>query len=321
MDNKEILKYVNSKDIRAHLARINYDFSTLEAVWLIANHYNITLEEKLTAWQSVIHSMPDCEYNENGIKTDSFLQLLTDYISALTDNRSYLLANTPNTYYEYEIDNELYKKTNEKSCRYRGRFDSYEKCYSAMKKNHLYGTFYSGIIRMNSTADDYFMAGAEYNTNGDIINIFFPTGNEPLPIEIFFIDDIKFPTPFQKGDILYNPFNIYKPKDIFVISDYTLESGFAKEKLTHPGNVYGYTHPYHDFDGLRLFDSSLDSPSDYEYCPEVLLIGKYRAYSFLSDYLKGRINLAELLNKYNTLFTDELNKDIYKYAVPENSPH
>ena len=79
MDNKEILKYVNSKDVRDHLAKINYNFSTLEAIWLIANHHKITLEDKITAWQAVINSMPDFEYNRNGIKTNSIFQMLSDH--------------------------------------------------------------------------------------------------------------------------------------------------------------------------------------------------------------------------------------------------
>lgn len=56
-----IFKYINSKDIRKHLEKINYKFTSLEAAWLIYQCKGITLKEKQTAFNELIDTMPDCE--------------------------------------------------------------------------------------------------------------------------------------------------------------------------------------------------------------------------------------------------------------------
>ena len=56
-----VLKFVNSKDIRKHLRNIGYECSPLEAAWLIYQCRSATVEEKHAAWDKLIETMPDCE--------------------------------------------------------------------------------------------------------------------------------------------------------------------------------------------------------------------------------------------------------------------
>lgn len=42
----DILRFVNSKDIREHLGNINYEFNSLEAAWLIYQCHDATIDEK-----------------------------------------------------------------------------------------------------------------------------------------------------------------------------------------------------------------------------------------------------------------------------------
>ena len=49
-----ILRFVNSKDIREHLRNIGYEFNSLEAAWLIYQCHDATIDEKHKAWNELI---------------------------------------------------------------------------------------------------------------------------------------------------------------------------------------------------------------------------------------------------------------------------
>ncbi|MBO4396506.1 MAG: hypothetical protein J5819_09200 [Eubacterium sp.] len=57
MTNTEICEYVNSKDIRQHLMEIGYEFSSIEAAWLVYQCESKTLEGKWEVWEDIIRSM------------------------------------------------------------------------------------------------------------------------------------------------------------------------------------------------------------------------------------------------------------------------
>lgn len=50
----DILRFINSKDIREHLGNIGYEFNSLEAVWLIYRCRDATIDEKHKAWNEPI---------------------------------------------------------------------------------------------------------------------------------------------------------------------------------------------------------------------------------------------------------------------------
>ena len=58
--NVDVCRFINSKDIRDYLRSINYQFTPIEAAWLIYYCRELTLQEKHAAWQELIDTMPDC---------------------------------------------------------------------------------------------------------------------------------------------------------------------------------------------------------------------------------------------------------------------
>ena len=56
-----IFRFINSKDIREHLRKLDYQFNSLETAWLIYQCREATIEEKHKAWEELIETMPDCE--------------------------------------------------------------------------------------------------------------------------------------------------------------------------------------------------------------------------------------------------------------------
>lgn len=80
----DILRFINSKDIRKHLKDIDYKFSTLEAAWIIYHSNRHTLYEKLDAFEELMKEYPDCEVKErvNTKAQDSLFEYLDEYIFA-----------------------------------------------------------------------------------------------------------------------------------------------------------------------------------------------------------------------------------------------
>ena len=77
-----ILRFVNSKDIREHLRNIGYEFNSLEAAWLIYQCRDATIDEKHKAWNELIEKMPDCPIVErlNTVPQDSLHAFLRQYM-------------------------------------------------------------------------------------------------------------------------------------------------------------------------------------------------------------------------------------------------
>ena len=60
MNRDDILRFIDSRELRDRLEKENYQFSSLEAAWLIHECKEATVEEKHRAWKDLIETMPDC---------------------------------------------------------------------------------------------------------------------------------------------------------------------------------------------------------------------------------------------------------------------
>ena len=56
----DILDFVDSRDIREHLRRINFQPNTIEASYLVWFSKTATLDQKCEAWQEIARTMPNC---------------------------------------------------------------------------------------------------------------------------------------------------------------------------------------------------------------------------------------------------------------------
>lgn len=79
----DILRFINSKDIREHLRSIRYEFNSLETAWLIYQSHDATIDEKHKAWNELIETMPDCpiEKRLNTVAQDSLHAFLRLYMT------------------------------------------------------------------------------------------------------------------------------------------------------------------------------------------------------------------------------------------------
>ena len=95
----DIFRFINSEDIRKHLINLNYDFTPVEAAWLVWKCETITLKERHKAWQEIIDTMPDCSVNEEqGI--ESLHMFLKDYMENENQLLEVFFKNESNAEYQ-----------------------------------------------------------------------------------------------------------------------------------------------------------------------------------------------------------------------------
>ena len=207
-----ILRFVNSKDIREHLRNIGYEFNSLEAAWLIYQCHDATIDEKHKAWNELIEKMPDCTVTErlNTVPQDSlhaflrqYMELEDKYLNEFYDEKhaDTFDYNKPFAYkFKY-----IYKDGTEYEC------DTVFSCFDAL---------YESIMEPEDDVISIKCTKMQIDRlNSRQIAYLTPSFNF-LRIDPGCIDSDKerdlfwgvfdglwfdFPTPFQKGDIVWDP--------------------------------------------------------------------------------------------------------------------
>ncbi len=207
-----ILRFVNSKDIREHLRNIGYEFNSLEAAWLIYQCHDATIDEKHKAWNELIEKMPDCTVTErlNTVPQDSlhaflrqYMELEDKYLNEFYDEKH---ADTfdYNKLFVYKFKY-IYKDGTEYE------WDTVFSCFDAL---------YESIMEPEDDVISIKCTKMQIDRlNSRQIAYLTPSFNF-LRIDPGCIDSDKernlfwgvfdglwfdFPTPFQKGDIVWDP--------------------------------------------------------------------------------------------------------------------
>ena len=78
----DFTRFINSKDIAKHHKKIGYEYTPLEAAWLVWQ-YNGSLEEKIDAWRWIAYNNPGYMIDANvrpWIKGQTLSEFLNEYI-------------------------------------------------------------------------------------------------------------------------------------------------------------------------------------------------------------------------------------------------
>ena len=131
MNNQEICRFVNSKDIKQHLLTIDYNFTTVEAAWLVYQCKAVTLSEKMDAWMDIIKTMPDSPIYlpKFGEHYESILKVVSDFVGLKRRAIELFLIETPSSFYQFTIVYGDGSIDYEDSMLY----SSYENCFQKMK--------------------------------------------------------------------------------------------------------------------------------------------------------------------------------------------
>ena len=327
--NMDILRFINSKDIREYLKTINYEFNSLEAAWLIYQCRNATIEEKHAAWRELINTMPDCEIKQAAICRHSLHSFLNEFLKTENKILNEFFNNTENSIYSYEWwEDNMWHPRNPYCSNYEdilASYDSLEKCFS---KNGVYSTEYE-------RPEKYRIIKQELN-NGTIITVIFskdnkvinysfgfsPSNNEYLYDEsvLFTFDNLyfNFPTPFKKGDILCIQ---YEQSDIprhlhrgpFVLTELCTENTML-QKILRPFEMVA--SGIFQNENRLIYEAPTTNYMDLEYY-RCELDGKKQILKAFRDFYMNKLNVIDLTNTYHLTLTQENTNDI-EYFVKNN---
>ena len=318
----DILKYVNSRDIREYLRSTNYEFSASEAAWIVNRCIDLPLDEKISAWNEIMNTMPDCNlvswspYDDKVVK--SFYSLLKAYIDLEKSYWEDFRKCGDGEFYEYCIDYE--DRYHTFFPYYFGPYRSYEECFSAISKGNTRTDIAGYSMRKNmfdSNSDSNKVMFCQYSKDGKLLNV---DGHdlkgydeeEYYRISYLFINmwpDI--PVPFKKGDLLrYVSHECQDDEKLTVMNELktrskdNIDSFGDEDKDKH---LFGY---YQTDIGSLCEKATWGHYIDFEYCPEDYLEGRQKMLVSLSHYLKGDIPLECFANDYHLIMLKTQMEDI-----------
>ena len=330
----DIYRFVNSKDIRKHLQDIQYEFSSLEAAWLIYQCRDASVEEKHAAWNELIGTMPDCRIEERRRTRPQsslhaflkkYMELENRYIHEFMGEIQGT-ADMSNMIYAYRYE-EKYIGDYQPPF-YNTVYSSFSNVLSSIKEDALESkdielgilTGYR-IIKMNVNAPCY--GWHMYLDSKQRIMRISPDMdiNNEDENDIFYgvFDGLwfDFPVPFKRGDIVWDPEH---PDGLcggpFVLDSCGLngiEQDSTREFLKKDGdntdmNACGYFLDNESVDPCcGIYHEIMWNYMDLEYYDRKLVQGE-RVLTALSSHLKGDIDSILFAKAYHSILSEEAAK-------------
>lgn len=311
----DILRFVNSKDIRKHFETIGYEFNSLETAWLIYQCRDATIDEKHKAWTELIETMPDCKIEKrmNTVPQESLHAFLKSYMEL---EKKYL-----NEFYD-----EKHADTFDDDKPFVFKFEYFYKDGSKYDWDTIFSCFDALYETIMEPEDDVIsikctkMQLDRLNTwqvayitpSFDILRF------DPGRIENDDEEDIywgvfeglwfDFPTPFHKGDIVWDtriPDGLCDGP--FVTTGVCLdgiESDQVKDNLRNNGDTTDMcAGGYFLAEDGTIYSECMSNYMDLEYY-EKELTGSQRTLIALSNFIKGEIDPALFARAYHQIITN-----------------
>lgn len=334
----DVCKFINSKSVARYLREIKYDFSALEAAYIVWQSQYATLREKFEAWEDIIASMPDTEIKKRRSydRQPSLHSFLTKYIE-LTKQNINEFYRCDGAAYSYQL---LFKGDtvwyDEKHL-----FSSVDLCMKDIIKvvendeiecyyikKQILNSEHSVLALFNDKHEIRSISVDRTESNGEIIDFF------GLFDSLWF----QIPTPFKRGDLVYLTgkwvdWNV-EPKTPFVLLEISSwgekelkENGITSELyiaqqekrsailkdmgdssdmcatgyfIDERNNVYWDHNIFETYLNLEYYDEKLPEKQSILYD--------------ISKYIKGEISFEALSSKYElsleelkTIQTNEFN--------------
>ena len=310
----DIFRFINSKDIREHLRSIGYEFNSLEAAWLIYQCHDATIDEKHKAWNELIETMPDCpiEKRLNTVAQDSlhaflrqYIELEDRYLNEFCDERHADTFNDDKPFV-YKIKY-IYEDGTENG------WDTVFSCLNALYESIMEPEEDVTSIQCTKMQIDRLDSRqiAYLNPSFEFLRLDPGRIDSDKEWDLFggVFDGLwfEFPTPFQKGDIVWNP---DQPEGFcagpFVITGVCLddiESDKTKENIRKDGDssdmcAGGF---FLNEDG-SIYGECMSNYMDLEFYNKELT-GSNRTLTALSNFLKDEIDPALFARAYHQIIT------------------
>lgn len=319
----DIYSFINSPDISNYLQKIDYEFNSLETAWLIYQCQTITYKEKKKNWEELIRTMPDCEIPQRGssIKWPSLHEVLKRYIQ-ITDRdiEAFFQAETRGKYvYMYDY---YYTGDPRYGAVYDRVFGSLQECLEAYQQERSDmdsgdGKIEKWWIKKQALAHPEIVQEVVCLGDGRVIDMVQNTARTEEEDDIIdqFFEELwfDFPTPFKKGDIVWEP-NKEMSVGHFCEGVYVLEElatwtagKFVREKGSYADMAnMGYSV---NSNGTVYYDHMGNNYMNTEYYKGTYDCGQ-KILPAISKMLKGEIRVDRLLCEYRKVLADAAEEDM-----------
>lgn len=283
----DIYRFVNSGDIRKHLNTIHYEFSSVEAAWLIYQCHTVSVEEKMAAWNELIGTMPDCSFRDEK-SLHSALKRYMDVLGGLNDDFC-----SPSSECVYKFSPESRDDRIAFSDVYFTDIDRFTRYYhEAYSEEDNIKRIFCEKIKLDRPGIAF---NASFDSQMRLMDISSDPSMSEKDRETYRIWDKKmwfdFPVPFKQGDIVWFPadtpyYVTCKPLVVHSISLYDSENTEKLNDLQQHGDisdmcVRGYMADRNSGD---VYQEQLVNYMNLEYYP-CELCGKEKVLRTVSDLL------------------------------------
>lgn len=217
----DIFEFLDSRSIKEHLQRINYELTTPVAAFIVDRSHKATLQQKLEGWQKIIDTMPNCAMSRRNdtFNIPDFHAFLRNVIRQEQRKLAHFKRTDGQSLYFFE--DYSWDRRDRCDLLY-GPYSSYQKCFDAIWKE-LGGDSPKAIKitrrPIDPTKDHYVDDMVVLNENGEVMSCDYRNENEwdeegtASDFEDMWFD---IPTPFHAGDIVCN---IQRPDEPMVLFD------------------------------------------------------------------------------------------------------
>ena len=330
----DILNFIDSKAIREHLHSINYEpKSSAEAAFIIWRSNARSLEEKFKAWEWIIENMEDTDtlsmferayYSSDKISDEIYHSLHKGLVKYIELTKKLIDAATKTedkTVFSYEY----YCHGDMSNCEDGRLFSSFDAVKKAMEKEKEKMTDYElecfYLKKQWIDVEEENEIVITFLPNWTIHEIYekidYKYTNDLLGGEVDYLNLFNemwfaIPTPFKEGDILYRENTIgdkayYENEDLFVLKNlcYWGYDDIESERKRHAwGDMDMLASGYFLYDDGRIYCECMHNYLALDYCEEELT-GRTRTLKAISNYIKGNIDLRELLDAYAIITQEE----------------
>lgn len=339
----DITRFVNSKDIREHLQAIRHPFDTVTAAYLVWQCRGAALEEKFAAWEEIIKTMPDSAIPRRPgmeAEVESVHEFLRDYM-VLEGERLEDFPCRAGCVYGVELFFRSLSSERRKT-RHVERdalFFDYESCLAYCQKIDLEGVEKYRIWKRPLGKADPQAESLLMTPDFQVLAVEAACSQELD--EVFPSLWVDIPTPFRRGDILWDPsgepgFPHWEESVPFVL-DYCdnwdtaqmTENGIRPEAAQR-GDRRVKNHRRHGdtsdmgaqgfaFQRERGFWDEFGGFANYlnlEHYPHPLQ-GDDQVLEPLSQFLKGKLGVRTLVNRVEEILRQEPYENIARFCERE----
>lgn len=313
----DIYRFINSKAVREHLRKLNWEFTSLEAAWFVWK-WRGPVEERLAAWQEIIDEMPDQEvkpghYFDGCPSLHDFLrETITVYrkcVERFFDNTdAYYIFFTKMADGSLEPDSIDYS-----SCPIK---DNKTACLGVLEGLEDDSTVYF-VVYKEFLDKDIRRSIATFDRKLNMIALEADFKEWNRLEDMFSSHFFYFPVPFRKGDIIYRIDDWFNTPMVYIdcrydhikdMNEYLYSR--RRDNTDMSIDVYKVGHCYEpEWD-------TVGDVTDYDYFDEELArkyvscqydyrrLKTYKMILLLSATLTGRLGLELVFKGYNQLKND-----------------